>query len=212
MKVIQITEVTKSRSRVLLEEGFAFVLYKGELRRYHIREGSELPEADYHEIMQEILPKRARLRAMNLLKNRDYTVAALRKKLQQGEYPEEIVEQALDYVAAYHYTDDLRYAGQYIVFHEASRSRKRIEMDLLTRGIPKETIQQAWNQWEAQGGIQDEEEQIRRLLQKRRLDARMADYKELQKTMAYLLRKGFASGTIRKVLREYSLDITDFSV
>lgn len=212
MKVTRIEEVTQSRSRVVLEEGFVFVLYKGELRRYHIREGAELADSDYQEIMQELLPRRARLRAMNLLKNRDYTVAALRKKLQQGEYPEAVVQQALDYVAAYHYTDDLRYAGQYIVFQEASRSRRRIEMDLLQKGIPGEVIAEAWQHWEEQGGKQDEAEQIRKLLRKRKFVPQMSDYKEQQKTMAYLLRKGFTNAMIRQVLREYSLDSTDFSV
>ena len=86
--------------------------------------------------MQEVLPKRAKLRAMNLLQGREYTTAQLRTKLQQGYYPTEIIEQAIDYVAGFHYIDDLRYAVDYITYHEDSRSRRRIEQDLQGKGIP----------------------------------------------------------------------------
>ena len=67
MLVTQVTELSKSRSIVYIDQEFAFVLYKGELRLYHIKEGQLLSEEDYRTIMQEVLPKRAKLRAMNLL-------------------------------------------------------------------------------------------------------------------------------------------------
>ena len=108
MLVPQVTELSKSRSKVYIDQEFAFVLYKGELRLYHIKEGQQLSEEDYRTIMQEVLPKRAKLRAMNLLQGREYTTAQLRTKLQQGFYPAEIIEQAIAYVAGFHYIDDLR--------------------------------------------------------------------------------------------------------
>ena len=42
MIVTDIIEVTKAKSRVYLDEEAAFVLYKGELRLYHICKGEEL--------------------------------------------------------------------------------------------------------------------------------------------------------------------------
>ena len=107
MLVTQVTELSKSRSKVYIDQEFAFVLYKGELRLYHIKEGQQLSEEDYRTIMQEVLPKRAKLRAMNLLQGREYTTAQLRTKLQQGFYPAEIIEQAIAYVAGFHYIDDM---------------------------------------------------------------------------------------------------------
>ena len=56
---------------------------------------------------------------MNLLQGREYTTSQLRTKLQQGFYPPKIIEQAIDYVAGFHYIDDLRYAVDYITYHEA---------------------------------------------------------------------------------------------
>lgn len=203
MQVTRIEEINKSRSRVYLEQEFAFVLYKGELRRYRIKEGEDLSEKDYEAIMTEVLPKRAKLRAMNLLQKREYTTAQLRTKLKLGGYPEAILEEALEYVASFHYTDDLRYASNYIRCNENLRSRKRIEQDLLGKGIPKEMICEAWTEWEKLGGAQNEEEMIRRLLTKRGYDASAADYVRRQKEAAYLLRKGFSAECIRQVLRDW---------
>ena len=93
MKITGIEEVSKSRSKIDIDNEFAFVLYKGELRLYQIVLGEEISEKAYREIMKEVLPKRAKLRAMNLLTKRDYTTARLREKLVQGGYPASVVEE-----------------------------------------------------------------------------------------------------------------------
>ncbi|MBE5883013.1 MAG: regulatory protein RecX [Lachnospiraceae bacterium] len=200
MRVTQIVELSKRRSKIYIEQEFAFVLYKGELRIYHIREGEEIAPEDYQRIMEEVLPKRAKLRAMNLLQSREYTTAQLRAKLKQGLYPEAVIEQALEYVAAFHYTDDARYAVDYITYHENSRSRRRMEQDLLAKGIAREVIEHAFADWEEQGGVQDEQTMIQNLLTKKKYDPAHTDYKEQNKLCAFLMRKGFSAEQIRKAL------------
>ena len=50
------TPVDKRKCKVFLEEeDFAFPLYRGEVERFHIQEGSELPETVYLRILEEIL-------------------------------------------------------------------------------------------------------------------------------------------------------------
>ncbi|MBQ8232754.1 MAG: regulatory protein RecX [Lachnospiraceae bacterium] len=201
MTVTGIAEVSKSRSRIEIDHQFAFVLYKGELRQYHLREGEELQESDYRTIMEEVLPKRAKLRCMNLLKSREYTTEQLKTKLRQGQYPEEIITQAIDYVASFHYIDDLRYATDYITVHESTRSRSRIEQDLYRKGLSQATIAQAFTEWQSQGGIQDEQSMIQALLTKKHYNPDTADYKARQKMYAYLLRKGHTPTQIRQALK-----------
>lgn len=200
MKVTRLEELSRSRSRVYIEQEPAFVLYKGELRSYHICEGEELEQSDYDEIINEVLPKRAKLRAMNLLKNREYTTKQLYDKLKEGCYPEDIIEQALDYVAGYHYTDDLRYAETYISGHETTRSRRRIEQDLMGKGIDRVTLEKAWRQWEQKGGVQDEETMVRQLLDKRHYDPETADLKERRKNYGFLMRKGFSQDVVCRAI------------
>lgn len=200
MRVTQIVELSKSRSKVYIEQEFAFVLYKGELRLYHVREGENLSEEDYDTIMHEVLPRRARLRAMNLLKARQYTTAQLRNKLKQGLYPEVVIEDALDYVSSFRYTDDLRYAMDYITYNESKKSRMRIEQDLQKRGIARETMERAWIEWSEQGGVQDEQLMIDELLRKKHYDPERTDYKEKQRIYAFLMRKGFSAEQIRRTM------------
>lgn len=201
MRVTGIEELSKARSRVFIDDEFAFVLYKGELRLYHVAVGQEISQTDYDEILEKVLPKRAKLRAMNLLKNREYTVKQLHDKLKDGGYPEGVIEAALSYVAGYHYTDDLRYATGYIFEKENSRSRRRIEQDLREKGIDRDTLEKAWREWEAKGGSQDEQQMIRKLLEKRHYDPETADMKEKQRTYAFLMRKGFSGEQVGRALR-----------
>lgn len=200
MRVTEITEVSKSRMRISTDEELTFVLYRGELRRLRIRQGEEIEKEALRAVMEEILPKRARLRAMNLLKNRDYTVRQLGDKLREGGYPEEIIEEALNYVQGFRYTDDLRYAENFIRCHIQDRSRRRIESDLLGRGIDRDTLESAWAGFEAEGGCQDEQAMIQALLAKKGFDRGTAQPKERQRMYGYLMRKGFDCEQVRKAL------------
>mgnify|MGYP005771647805 FL=1 len=203
MTVTQIVEISKNRSKVYIDQELSFVLYKGELRLYGVRQGEALAGEDYQRIMEEVLPRRAKLRAMNLLKNREYTTARLREKLREGFYPEQVIDQAMEYVSSFRYTDDVRYAVDFITCHEKDRSRRRIEQDLAGRGIDRATMEKAWKEWESKGGEQDEQAMIRRLLEKKRYDPETADYREKQRIYAFLGRKGFSGEQISKVMRSF---------
>ena len=67
MLVTKIQAVTKQKYRIELDGQPAFVIYKGELSRYGIKEGQEIPGPVYQELVGQVLTKRAKLRAMHLL-------------------------------------------------------------------------------------------------------------------------------------------------
>ena len=205
MIVTQITGITKGRFRIYIEEKPAFVLYRGEVRRLGIREGEPLSEESLREIEEEILPTRAKRRAMNLLQNRDYTEAGLREKLRNGDYPESCIEEAVAYVKSYGYVDDCRYAGDFITYNLDRKSRTRMEQDLMRKGISKDTIRTVFEELEEQGTSQDEGAMIRRLLEKKKYDPHTATGQEKQRMYAFLYRRGFRAEVISRALL---LDIT----
>ena len=209
MFITQISEISKSRYRIYLDGQFAFVLYKGELRQFQIKEGQELSEESYRQIMTQILPKRAKLRSMNLLQSRDYTKKQLENKLKQGEYPQECIDEAIAYVESYGYIDDRRYAKDFIEYNIQTKSRTRIETDLLGKGILKDVIRQAFEELEIKGVEQDEMSMIRDLLIKKNYCADTATRQEQQKMYGFLYRKGFHGDAIARALL---LDITSNSV
>lgn len=205
MTVTGIKEITKSRMRIEIDGAFAFVLYKGELRIYGIKEDEELSEDNYQKILTQVLPKRAKLRAMNLLKSRAYTTFQLREKLQAGGYPEGIAEDAIAYVASFGYVNDSQYVMDFIEYHKEKKSKSRIFTDLYKKGITKEMFEEAWEEVVGEDRQELEKEQIIHWIHKKNFSPETASLQEKQKMMAFLYRKGFSNESIRRVL---SLDIT----
>lgn len=200
MIITELVDASKSRIKVYIDQEFAFVLYKGELHKYGFKLGQEVDEKLFDEIMNEVLPKRAKLRCLNLLKSRDYTREQLRLKLKLGGYPDQVSEVALDYVASFRYIDDSRYAMDYIQCSQDKRSKRRIENDLRKKGISPEVICKAWEQWNEEGNSIDEDEQIRKLLEKKHFVKEQADQNELRRMYGFLIRKGFDADKISKAL------------
>lgn len=203
MTITDITEISKTKAKVCVDNGETFALYKSELGNFHIKRGGELPEEIYRHIMNEILPERARLRCMNLLKCRDYTEYRLRMKLRQGFYPGKIIDDAVAYVISSGYVDDIRYAGMYIEHAAGTKSRKQIESCLLGKGISKENIEQAYARCDGEEHLISEEEVIKKLLEKKHYDSRNATCEERRKISACLYRRGFSPDKIYKAV-EYN--------
>mgnify|MGYP001086284260 FL=1 len=111
-----------------------------------------------------------------------------------------MIEETLTFAQAERYIDDLRYAGNFIACSHERKSRRRIENDLLQKGISAETAAEAWRRWEAEGNVQDEEEQMKTLLAKKHFDVEAADRNQLQKMYAFLARKGFDGDKILRLL------------
>ena len=75
-----------------------------------------------------------------------------------------------------------------------------LEMQLLSKGVSKENIREAFARWREQGGIQDEESMIRELLEKKHYDAE-CDIKEKNRIYGFLLRKGFSPDKIQEAMK-----------
>ena len=198
----RIEEIDKRRRKISIDSEEQFILYKGEISQFKIQEKDVIEETAYQVIRQEILPKRAKKRCLNLLQVRPYTELKLREKLQEGCYPEDIIEEAIGYVKSFHYVDDLEYACQYIFYHKEKETKRKIEEKLLQKGVPSEVLRQAFEiscySEEEQKAI--EYQQAQRLLEKKHYDAVHMDWKEKQKIYAFLVRKGIDSQVIKKAM------------
>ena len=203
MKVTSLESVTKTKFKVYLDEQFAFVLYKGELSRYRIQEGVELSQELVDCIKQEVLLKRAKLRAMHLLNAMDRTESQLRLKLKQNLYPDDVIEKAIQYVKSFGYVEDQGYAERFINNRQQSKSKREIYAALSQKGVSREQIELAM---EACYEEADELDAIRRIAEKKRFSAEESTDAEKKKLYDYLLRKGFKSDDIRQVIQVSSWD------
>lgn len=198
MIVTKIEAVTKQKFKVYIDEKEAFVLYKGELSRYHIAEGQEIEEALFDKLYKEVVQKRARLRALHLLNAMGRTESQLREKLRQGGYSEKITEDAIAYVKSFGYIDDAAYAKNFIDSRKERKSRKELYALLKQKGVPPEIIEEAFEECYERDAAK---EAIAKLLEKKRYDPERAEWKETQKIMAYLTRKGFGYDDIKQVIQ-----------
>ena len=125
-------EHTKGKVQVSFDNSQTLILYKGELRKYGLQEQEPLSDERYHELYYEVVGKRAVKRAMHLLEKMDRTEGQLRKKLMEGGYPDDLIEQAVAYVKSYHYIDDDRYARTFVRLNQDRKCAARMKTDLLS--------------------------------------------------------------------------------
>ena len=198
--VTKIVSLTKKRSKIDINYEFAFVLYKGELRKYNIVEDSIIDEKIYNEILYEILLRRAKLRCLNLLTARSYSETQLRNKL-KNTYPIEIIEMAIEYVISYNYINDEKYVEDYISNNIRNKSRRQIEFDLIKKGIDKDIIDQKIASI-CEDSEDYEEEIISRYIIKKISKLDELTSKDSEKIVAALYRKGFSIDKVRKCIKK----------
>lgn len=197
MMIIGITPLKKGKVQISFDTVEDLVLYKGEVRRFALEERMTVSDDLYRQIYREVIGKRVIKRAMHLLERMDRTEEQLRRKLMEGKYPQDLIEDAIDYVKSYHYIDDERYAYTFIRLNQEQRSAGRMKMDLLSRGIAEDIIERAM----AEENETEPETLIRKLLKKKNYDPDTASLKEMHKIYQFLLRKGFQSNEIMHVLK-----------
>lgn len=197
MIIRKIEPVNTKKKKLTMEDGRVFALYNGELFHYKLSEGMDLSDSVYTEILDTVLIKRARERMMHLLKDRDYTESQLYRKLKQGFYPEEAIEEAMRFGKAHHYIDDVRYARVYAEQKAGSMSRRQLAAKLSEKGIKKEIIDSILPELE-----NSEEYALEKLIRKKNIEFSAASPQERQKICAYFMRKGFSYENILRKINE----------
>lgn len=197
MLVTKIQLVNKKKSRVFIDESFAFVLYNGELRQYGIREGEELAEDSYEEIINDVLYKRGKARVLHLLASMERTEAQVVRKLTDNGYPREVIQRVIDFAKAYGYLDDKRFAASYVRESRNRKSSAYMKAELMQKGISSDVIHNIFQEDE----VGDDEERIRYWVEKKQVDIQNSDEVQLRKFYMFLARKGFKGDDIARVLK-----------
>ena len=97
----------------------------------------------------------------------------------------------------YRYIDDEEYARNFVELNGTRESRAELASALKSKGISRECVSRLLEE-----NPVDEEEQVRKLLAKRRFDPENANPKETARQVAYLIRRGFSYETVRRVIAE----------
>lgn len=201
MIITEIAPYTKGRYKIYMDDEFAFVLYKGDISSCGLKAGEEVSEATFHTIMNEILPKRAFSRALNLLEHKDYTEREIRTKLTEGLYPDSVTDAAIDMLISNRFIDDLRYATRFVELHYVRESLLALKQKLSRHGIQKSVIDTAVERYREDHEDSGEESVLRGFISRKNIRIDELSFEEIQKLRLSLLRKGFSYEAIASVLK-----------
>lgn len=197
MIVTRIEEGEKNRKKIYLDGKYAFFLYPKELRQYPIKEEEELSLELYEEIRQKVVLTRAKRKMLALLSKKDYTCEEIARKLRQGYYSEDIIEETISYGVCKDYLNDERYAREYIEWKKESKSLKWIARELFNKGIAKSIYEPILDLEE------DDEEILREMLYRYMKKQSGENFIKIQKTYRHFIQKGYSSSLIREILSQF---------
>lgn len=201
MEVLEINNFKTNRVKVILDNGIAFVLYKGDLIKYGVSVG-EVDDKNINYILEEILPKRAINRSVNILAERDMTKGMLRDKLTGDGYPEFIIDNIIDKLEANRLINDERFIRGYIEAKSNKKSKNDIMRDLSSKGVDMDQVESIYEELKSNDLLKDEKELIVEILNKKHFVFDEADVNQINKMVQYLARKGFAYDSIRSAMKE----------
>lgn len=191
----------RSKVRIYIDEEFAFPLLREDVVQFDLKEGLELSREAYDVLLKDGVLRRAKLKALAILKQMDRTEQELRRKLLEAEYPENIIDMTLDYVKGYGYINDSRYASTYIRHRITSKSKNMLVAELYNKGIQRDIIETAiLTEYDQAREENPELVAIKKALAKKSYDPENLTWEEKQKLIASLYRKGFDIEKIKQAL------------
>ena len=104
----------------------------------------------------------ARRRCLHLLEYSPRTVYQLKKRLMDDGFSAEQTDDAIRYAESFGYVDDGNYAMEYVRTGCQKKSRRQLYMQLSSRGVDKESIEDALEAY-----ADEQENTVRRLARKR---------------------------------------------
>lgn len=202
--VSRIEWISKSKAKIYLDEEVAFILTASDIKAWQLKEGTMLSDSEYKDIYDNLLLNRAKMKALDLLKAKDYTEWELHSRLKRIFYSIELADSAVEYVKGYHYVDDIRYTEIYVRYHSNLLSRRELISKLRGKGIKNDIIEQVLATVDI-----DDSSKLFGLIQKKYPDINQLSPEKQRKAINFLLRKGYTYEDIRSALREYDCCFTD---
>ena len=111
--------------------------------------------------------------------------------------PDDVIEEAIEYVKSFHYLDDERYAENFTRYKKEGMSRQQIKQKLMLKGVSRDIVENAIDE---EYDV-DETVHIRNILEKKHFSYEASDEGEFRRIYNYLLRRGFRSSDILKEMK-----------
>jgi len=197
MSKITALQPNKSRNRVsvFLSDSSSFVIDKETAGKANLKKGLELSAKQVKELQKSALYHRCLDAAVGLLAYRPRSEAEMKQRLYKRGFREDVVTKVLARLREQNIVNDVAFA-QYWKDNRVSfnpRSRRLIKYELLRKGVPGETVD------EATSDLDDTANAYKAGLKKVRLMSSL-DYDEFRRRLSnYLKWRGFSYEIINNI-------------
>jgi len=183
---------TEGRYNVFVDDKYSFSLDELQLVNLGLKKGQELGREELEKLRVESDFGKAYVRALDLVSRRLRSEKEIRDYAWRKQWSEEVRERVVERLKDRGYLDDAKFAEAFVRSRVNSRSfsRRKMEQELMKKGIGRDLIAQALASEDF-----DESESLKKLVAKKR-----ARYESDEKLTQYLVRQGFRYDDIKKIL------------
>lgn len=189
------------RFSVYIDGAYRFALGDLELSASGLRVGSELSLEQVEDWQAEAGQSKLYAKALNYLSYRPRSRREVADYLKRQEAEPEQIERILAELQRLRLVDDTQFARSWIDNRQTlrPRSRRRLEQELMAKGLASDIILQALTELEP-------ESELKTLVELAEKKRRLPQYQQTDKLMAYLGRQGYSYDLIKKALARLSED------
>ena len=205
-----ITDIVQNKSNekfsVFVDDEFAFSLAKSDIVFFKLDIGEEISEKKFKYIYDEVIMIKAKNRAAKFLGASKKPEKAVRDKLTESGFDEDVCEKVIEELKKYGYVDDYDYALSYINdrIRLNPRSSYAIRTELRQKGIKDSVITEALEEADI-----DEISGIKRLIEKKTGGDLDMDEKEKKRLIDFLMRRGYSYGKIKEAINHFYDDFEE---
>lgn len=199
MRITKVTPAAKTAGRynIFVDGEYSFSLDELQLVQYGIHSGQEISDAKLTELQAESDFGKNYIRAIDLISRRLRSEREIRDYAGRKQWSRDNTERVIARLYDRGYLNDLVFAQAFVRSRQSTRkySRRRIERDLVNKGISHRIIQQVLDE---EAGMADDNDALANLVAKK-----YHRYDDINKLKAYLARAGFRYDDINRAIEQY---------
>lgn len=188
---------TAGRYNIFVDGHYSFSLDEFQLVQYSLHSGQEIDEAKLAELQAESDFGKNYIRAVDLISRRLRSEREIRDYARRKQWGRDNTERVIARLYDRGYLNDLVFAQAFVRSRQSTQkySRRRIERDLVNKGISHRIIQQVLDE---EAGMADDNDALANLVAKK-----YHRYDDINKLKAYLARAGFRYDDINRAIEQY---------
>lgn len=188
---------TVGRYNIFVDGHYSFSLDEFQLVQHSLHSGQEIDETKLAELQAESDFGKNYTRAVDLISRRLRSEREIRDYARRKQWSKDNIERVIARLYDRGYLNDLVFTKAFVRSRQSAQkySRRRIERDLVNKGISHRIIQQVLDEG---AGMADDNDALTNLVAKK-----YHRYDDINKLKAYLARAGFRYDDINRAIEQY---------